>query len=621
MAGVSDGLSLLLKFKADSSQAKSEISDFRKTVKSELDAIEGNSKNTFTDFAQSLGLSAEKTAALSTALPIAGAAIAGIAAAASTAAVGLFSLAASAAEYGDSIGDASDKTGLSIQTLSALKFQANVSGQSFEALEGAVLKFSRQIVQAEQGSDKAAESLQRLGIASPKKALEDLDGTLATVIKNILQLPAAQQGAAAMAAFGKAGGELLPFLHDFNGNLPELIARAKQLGAVLSDEDAKNAGEFEKSLGTLKAQATALAVQFGNQFVPQLTDGMKEVSKFFTENQETVRGWGQAVGKYLSDTLTEIKSQGGGWEEAGGILARRFVDGFGSIVFKGITGAVDEAARQTKEYFKSKDGFLNFFSENGGAVGGLIGSIYRPETFTFDPSKLALPPNIDDVVLKPVVKPTFDTSEFTKDLSKPKKEVKDSFDKQFRGIAEEFGFQVSRTVGKAVNKGSLHPLGLAGDLAVKGKTDLESFNVIAAFLEKGFRVIDERVVGAFKGITSTGPNIHAEHGAGTKDSLFLDASRYGGQNNLDYLKKLDADRRNKKTSVDDAEELAKKRVEDDKAANEKLVKQNDEASARILDRAKQAADEEQALNEQLLAKNKSLRMNSTSAAKMPPSNF
>ncbi|HSK73331.1 MAG TPA: hypothetical protein VK892_16645 [Pyrinomonadaceae bacterium] len=91
MAFSDSSVSLLFKLKAQN-DASPEIAKFRKDVVRELDAIDDASKNRLTDFAQSIGLSAEKTAALSKALPIAGAAIAGISALATGAGYALFRL-------------------------------------------------------------------------------------------------------------------------------------------------------------------------------------------------------------------------------------------------------------------------------------------------------------------------------------------------------------------------------------------------------------------------------------------------------------------------------------------------------------------------------------------------
>lgn len=127
-----------------------------------------------------------------------------------SAGVALYGLAKSASDYGSEIFDASEKTGLSAETLSAFKLAADQSSSSLDEVTAGITKFSKTVGEAALGSDKAAEALTRLGI-EPKKAIDDLDGALGDVFKRIAALPpGVQQSKAAMDAFGKSGANLLP---------------------------------------------------------------------------------------------------------------------------------------------------------------------------------------------------------------------------------------------------------------------------------------------------------------------------------------------------------------------------------------------------------------------------
>lgn len=79
-------------------------------------------------------------------------------------------------------------------------------------------------------------------------------------------------------------------------------------------------------------------------------------------------------------------------------------------------------------------------------------------------------------------------------------------DKQFRDFFTQKGFKVNRTFGKAINKGSLHPYGLAADIDFNGKSDDEIGDLVEAALQKGYRVFDERV--KQPGVKQTGPHLH-----------------------------------------------------------------------------------------------------------------
>jgi hypothetical protein len=87
-----------------------------------------------------------------------------------------------------------------------------------------------------------------------------------------------------------------------------------------------------------------------------------------------------------------------------------------------------------------------------------------------------------------------------------------------------------------LNKGSLHPLGLAADVSVRGKTEDEIAKLIAASIEKGYRLVDERK--KIPGVYQTGPHLHFERNGSEKASIFQDASMYGSVP-LGYLQSLD----------------------------------------------------------------------------------
>jgi hypothetical protein len=348
MAGFADSVGLLFKIRADSDDARSELDKFSKDVKKQSDDISSSGENAFNRLAKSVGLSAEQTTALSTALPIAGAAIAGVAAIATGAAVGLFALTKSSAEYGGAIKDAQEKTGLGAQTLSTLRYAAEQGNQSFETLSGGITKFTKLIGEAAEGSQEAKEKLKRLGI-DPQAAIKDLDGALKKVFDRIYALPpGVAQTKAAIDAFGKSGAELIVTVNALGGDFEKFKQQAKELGVVLSDADTKAADEFSDTLVQLKAQASGVAFQFTKGLMPAVTGAMREISRYVTANQETIRRWGESIGKYVSDTVKEFKKTDGTWQEAGALLGRKFVTGFAQIVNKGINDAIKEAGDQSR---------------------------------------------------------------------------------------------------------------------------------------------------------------------------------------------------------------------------------------------------------------------------------
>lgn len=233
---------------------------------------------------------------------IAGGVAAGIGAVAGAAVAGgtaLFALAEKASEAGSEIYDASQKTGLGAETLSSLKYAADEAGSSLEAISGGVTKFSKLVAEAAEGSKEAKKKIEAFGL-DPQKAIDDLDGSLAKVFERIAKVENPIVATKmATDAFGKSGADLIPVIKSFDGDMAGLIARAKELGVVLTDEDAAAADEFGDTLDDLKKQAGGAATQFSLGFMPAVTTAMREISGAAADNKKVWREWGEDVGYVL----------------------------------------------------------------------------------------------------------------------------------------------------------------------------------------------------------------------------------------------------------------------------------------------------------------------------------
>ncbi|MFN6963959.1 MAG: hypothetical protein ACK4S4_09355 [Pyrinomonadaceae bacterium] len=237
----------------------------------------------------------------------AGAAISAVAGIAATAGAALFGLAKQASEFGSAIKDASDKTGLHAETLSAMDLAAKQSGSSLERISGAVAKFSKTVGAAADGSKEAAAHLKEFGIA-PKEAIDDLDGALGKVFKRIVDAkPGVEQITLAQKAFGKSGADLLPFIKQFDGDLPGLIAKAKELGVTLSDKDAQAADDFGDQMDELRMQIGAAGRAIGYELMPVFTDMAKDMSNWLATNKGEIRSWGETFAGAMQRTVSEME--------------------------------------------------------------------------------------------------------------------------------------------------------------------------------------------------------------------------------------------------------------------------------------------------------------------------
>jgi hypothetical protein len=423
-------------------------------------------------------------------------AIAGIGVAAVGAGAALFELTEKAAAYGESIYNAQVKTGLHANTLSAMQVAAKQSGVEFDQVTSSIQKFAQTVGQAAEGSDKAGKSLVALGL-DPKKAAEDLDASLGKVLKKIADAPTiVEKNTLAFQAFGKQGKELLPFIEKFHGDLPALTEELEKMGVTIGDKDALAAHEFGDQMTLVTEQVEKTAIKIGSAFMPVFYQMSTAVSSWVAKNQNEITEW-----------------------------ADKFAFAFGRIV----TGAgvvVTALERYYKSYASFMEGIgLGFLAKPGFGFFEMVDKDYKAEFSKSSHESTGYGGGV----------PGGDLPDVYGKKTKPPKTT----DAEFRKFFTDQGFEVSRTFGEAVNKGSLHPSGKAIDIKIGGKTEDEIAKLIANAIEKGYRFVDERV--KQPGIISHGQHLHFEQNQGEKGSIFGPADSYGSVP-LDLLKQIDQSR-------------------------------------------------------------------------------
>lgn len=280
---IGDSAGMLFKIRADNADATRAIAQTKGDITG-LGAAATGTGSAFSAFAVPAAL--------------AGTAILSIGTAAATAAIKLFDLTKSSAEYAGAIFDAAQKTGLATKTISALSFAAQQSGSSLEQITDSVAKFNVLLGQAQLGNVKADKTLTDLGITA-----RDTDTALAQAITTIAGMSDANKQAAATALlFKDRTGDVLNTIREMKGDLPGTIKELERIGAVMSKQDARAADEFGDTLDKLSNQATNIAAQFTLAFAPEITRAMNAVSEALANNKDAVKEWGDYVADILRGT-------------------------------------------------------------------------------------------------------------------------------------------------------------------------------------------------------------------------------------------------------------------------------------------------------------------------------
>lgn len=214
---------------------------------------------------------------------------------------GLALLAKSGIDTADALAKLSDRTGVSVETLSGMQFVASQTDTSLAALGKGINRLS--IFMAEN-----SEEARRMGLtaADPAEALAQL--------ADALQNTASLQDRASIAnrVLGKSYIDLLPALKNGGDALREQIRQGREITGV-TEQQARAAEQFNDSLDLMKTHVQGVSINLGTKLLPDLNN--------------------------------IIKAMKAASEEAG-LLKTLFI-GFGGLVDLGINGG--EIAKATKE--------------------------------------------------------------------------------------------------------------------------------------------------------------------------------------------------------------------------------------------------------------------------------
>lgn len=171
--------------------------------------------------------------------------------------------------------DMAERTGASVEKLSALANVAAVGGHAIETLETGLIKLEKALGGTEEESKKATSALKAIGL--DREALQKLDpaDAMLTIAKRLSEYrDGLGKTSFALAVFGKTGAEQLPILKD--------MADAQETLRTRTAEEAAAAEQLEKNLKRLALASTELKKQIVIDAVPALDEivrAMREAMK------------------------------------------------------------------------------------------------------------------------------------------------------------------------------------------------------------------------------------------------------------------------------------------------------------------------------------------------------
>jgi hypothetical protein len=171
-------------------------------------------------------------------------------------------------DLGSELDDVSQRTGMAVESLSALKFAAELAGSDFGTLEKAIRK---------------------AGISSMEE-FEQMADTIASVADP------GERALVAMKLLGKAGAALVPMMAGGSAGVRALVGQAKALGQVVSADQAAKAASLGDAFEIVGKMVTMLAFSVGSALEPAISSlagwmtGMISIAQKWVENNsETVK--------------------------------------------------------------------------------------------------------------------------------------------------------------------------------------------------------------------------------------------------------------------------------------------------------------------------------------------
>ena len=202
-----------------------------------------------------------------------GTAFVAVGAAAISAGKALVDMTVEAAAYADEMLTQSTVTGMSVESLQAYSYAADLVDVSLDTLTGSMAKNVKSMSSAADGSAKYADAYARLGVSvtDANGNLRDSEDVYWEVIDALGGVSnETERDALAMQLFGKSAQDLNPLIAQGSEGIAALTEEAKRMGAVLSEESIEKLGAFDDSVQRLKQGSEAAKRVMGTVLLPQL---------------------------------------------------------------------------------------------------------------------------------------------------------------------------------------------------------------------------------------------------------------------------------------------------------------------------------------------------------------
>ena len=233
-----------------------------------------------------------------------GVAVAG--AAVSAMALGIAKLNQQVADMVNQLVDASTKTGIAVESLSALKLAAEGSGRSFQDIEGGLIRFQQSMAMAAEGTGRQAEAFADLGIKVQKtdgsmRSSNEVFGEAIEKLKNMGE--GTERNIKVMELFGRNAGAALTQSGAIDA-FDQYLDRVNRYGVDVGPKAREEAAAWQRAVADM-SMVTSRALQ---DIVTGLTGG-RSLATALTETTGAfifMKSIAADVFNAISKTLTAV---------------------------------------------------------------------------------------------------------------------------------------------------------------------------------------------------------------------------------------------------------------------------------------------------------------------------
>ena len=212
-----------------------------------------------------------------------------------------------ALDMGGRLNDLSARTGETAGNLALLERAFSNAGSSADKVGPSINKMQKTIQDAAEGGKEAVDALSALGLTAEELGQKTPLEQMQILASRISSIPdPTQRAAAAMGVFGKSGGELLPVLRNFAGEIELAKHQMGDLPEILN----RSVGSFDNfgdALTSVKNKNTEFAVGLLSEVIPAIEEAFGKFSELNAAGAGAHFGKGLvALATHFGDTMEAV---------------------------------------------------------------------------------------------------------------------------------------------------------------------------------------------------------------------------------------------------------------------------------------------------------------------------